>query len=116
MPLDPWHSVPSVLGNYNLVRRRRLFLQKVWFGGGHAEVNCTAAPFMARFTRYGTRIRARETHLVSQKGFGAGKPVFSTRVMPRPLTVDPQTGFVPLGGLPHCVDGITQYRSYGATH
>ena len=70
-----------------------LVLQRPWFGGGHAEaeVACAAAPPTFRFMRYGTAASALASRL--------GKPVVSTRALPKDLAA---------AWGPHRVPGLTR--------
>ena len=77
--MDPWSDLGETLERYGRKREWSLVLQRPWFGGGHAlaEVACAAAPPTFRFARYGAAASARASRL--------GKPVVSTRALPKDL-------------------------------
>jgi len=113
MPLDPWQSLPGVLGLYEEQQKYYLLLQKAWFGGGHAEVNCSAAPLFSRFTRYGTTDRKMEARNNSisagkRKPSGAGKPIFNTRVLPHLVLEEGGMSSQVQGPGPHRFSNLTQ--------
>ena len=124
MPLDPWQSLPGVLGLYEEQQQYYIFLQKAWFGGGHAEVNCSSAPLISRFTRYGTEARRREAYRKGSKWANlirgkksasrAFKPIFNTRALPQlELEKGGMTSQVQGPG-PHIFSNLVQPGKYAA--
>ena len=93
LPVDPWSDLGETLERYGRAREWSLVLQRPWFGGGHAEaeVACAAAPPTFRFMRYGTAASALASRL--------GKPVVSTRALPKDLAA---------AWGPHRVPGLTR--------